>query len=54
MGVPQIIMICLSVMSLTISLMNHGQYKCKKESFWVTLFAVTLQNFIMYCGGFYR
>ena len=53
-GVPQIIMICLSVSSLTIALMQHGQYKTEKKSFWVTLLAVTLQNLILYLGGFYQ
>jgi hypothetical protein len=49
---PQILIICLLVMSNTISLLNHG--KIRKIDFWETLIATLIWIISLHYGGFWK
>jgi len=50
---PQIIMIVLLAIALTIHLVKHGEHRTGTYSFWAQLFAVALEASILYWGGFF-
>lgn len=52
MKVPQIIMIVMMAMAVTISLCKHGENK-GKYSFWSTLLSVAIEVTLLKWGGFF-
>lgn len=52
MGTPQIIMIVIMTMSLTISLLNHG-YDKGEHNFWAALIGTVIEFAILKWGGFF-
>lgn len=52
-GVPQIIILVLYVLTIGISLAEHGKEKKGKESFFTTAIGVSIQMALLYWGGFF-
>lgn len=54
MGVPQIMIIALYMLSLGINLANHGKEKNDKYNFWSSLLACVLIFALLNWGGFFK
>jgi hypothetical protein len=53
-GVPQIILIAFSILSLGITLAKHGEYRSKdKHDFGATLIGTVISYALLYWGGFF-
>ena len=52
MNTPQIVLIVLYVVSLTVSLMKHGE-RAPNYNFFATAAAVGINVLILYWGGFW-
>jgi hypothetical protein len=52
-GWPQITLFALLMMALGISMKEHGNPKSGAYNAWITFFAVALELFILYSGGFF-
>lgn len=53
MGIPQIIYIVIVALALGLSLAKHGEVEMKRENFWTTFIASSIQLAILYWGGFF-
>lgn len=53
MGVPQIIMIICFAHNLFKNLEKHGEIRCEKYDFWITVFAVAIESALLWWGGFF-
>ena len=53
MGIPQIIVIILFAMSLTINLVKHGEPKEGKYNFFSALIGIGIYLLALYKGGFF-
>lgn len=51
---PQITIIVLLSISLGIGLVQHGENKKGKESFWTTLIGALITVFLLIKGGFFK
>jgi len=49
---PQLTLLALIVMALTINLIKHGG--TKKYNFWGALVGVAIQLFLLWAGGFFE
>jgi hypothetical protein len=54
MGFPQVVIIVIYVLSLGISLANHGKPREGKVNFWVALVTVVFIFLILNGGGFFK
>lgn len=54
MGIPQIIIIVIYVLSLGIAIEQHGRPREGKHNFWVALFMVACIFLILNWGGFFK
>lgn len=52
-GWPQITIFAFLMIALGISMKEHGNPKTGFYNAWITLFAVALELFILYSGGFF-
>ena len=53
LGVPQIIMIALYVMSLGLCAVKHNKPREDKYNFWAALIGTAINITILKCGGFF-
>lgn len=53
LGIPQLIYIALSLLSLGAHLANHGQPKISKYNFWASLMREGIIIWILCAGGFF-
>ena len=53
MGIPQIAMIALYMISLGVSLSEHGKKTIKTENFLTSLISVSIQLTLLWWGGFF-
>lgn len=51
---PQLIMICLLVLSFGLTWAKHGEPKEGRECAWVSLIGIALQLWLMWWGGFFH
>ena len=54
MGAPQIIMIVIFSISLTLSMLDHGKPKTGKESFFAALVNTAITVGLLIWGGFFN
>ena len=52
--IPQILLIILLTMGLTIDLVKHGEKKEKKYNAWITLISTVILTLLLYWGGFWK
>lgn len=52
-GWPQVTLFALLMISLGISMKEHGNPKSGTYNAWVTFIAVIVELFILYSGGFF-
>ena len=50
---PQIIMICLTMIGLGLSISNHGKTESKKENAYIYIISLFITYVILYYGGFF-
>lgn len=53
-GIPQIILLVLTMLGLGINLVRHGQPKEGVESFWVFFSSSIILFSLLYWGGFFN
>ena len=54
MGWPQYAYLALVLISLGVTLEQHGKPKTGEHSFWLQLFATAIALWLLYMGGFFR
>lgn len=54
LGLPQIIMTALLLLSLGISIAQHGTPKTGHNNAWINFIAVVINIALLYWGGFYE
>ena len=50
---PQLAVVILMVLGLGISLVQHGDSKTGRESFWTSLVSAAVTIWLLYEGGFF-
>jgi LPXTG-motif cell wall-anchored protein len=50
---PQITILIIWVLSIGISMGQHGKPRTGNNSLWLTLFGMMISAFILYSGGFF-
>lgn len=53
-GWPQITLLAILALNLGINLARHGERKNEKYNFFIALFGIGLDLFLLYMGGFFR
>lgn len=53
MGIWQIIYLAMMMLSLGVSLAEHGKPKEGRHSFWISFISLAIQITILYFGGFF-
>lgn len=53
LGIPQIIIVVMYILSLGVSLANHGEVKTSKTSFGSSLLGTIINLGLLYWGGFF-
>ena len=51
---PQLTYMALILISLGVTLAQHGKPKTGNESFWLSLFSTTLTLWLLYMGEFFK
>lgn len=51
---PQITLAVMQVMSLTVSILKHGEKRPNNYSFWTAALSTIIGNTILYYGGFWK
>jgi len=54
MGLPQLIVIGLTLMELGFAMAKHGEYKNDTYNFWLTLTSNVITLSILNWGGFFK
>lgn len=54
MNAPQIIMIVIYAMGVTVSLLKHGETRTGTYNFWLTFISTMIECAILKWGGFFK